>query len=126
MKNQQLTDGILHLFHFNFGGFMNKDTLEGKWHEIKGKIKTKWGKLTDDDIAQVNGKREELLGKIQKRYGYAKDKAEEELSSFEKSCGCTCSSSQTRNINKEKDFANASKGQYDSHGNHNDFHNKSH
>lgn len=69
---------------------MNKDLFQGKWHEVKGKVKEKWGKLTDDDIAQINGKREALLGKLQSQYGYAKDKAEQELSNFEKSCGDNC------------------------------------
>ncbi|QLH37515.1 MAG: CsbD family protein [Parachlamydiaceae bacterium] len=64
---------------------MNKDLFEGKWHDFKGKVKEKWGKLTDNDLAQINGKRESLLGKIQTYYGYAKDKAEKELEHFEKS-----------------------------------------
>lgn len=51
---------------------MNKDIYQGKWNEYKGKIKEKWGKLTDNDITEINGKREALLGKIQTRYGYAK------------------------------------------------------
>lgn len=68
---------------------MNKDTFQGKWQEIKGSIKEKWGKLTNDDITMINGRREELLGSLQKRYGYAKEKAEQELASFEKSCGCS-------------------------------------
>jgi len=67
---------------------MNKDLFEGKWHEMKGKIKEKWGKLTDDDLTTINGKKEALLGKLQTRYGYAKDKAEKELTDFEKSCKC--------------------------------------
>lgn len=67
---------------------MNKEILQGKWNEYKGKIKEQWGKLTDDDIAQINGKKEELLGKLQARYGYAKDRAEKELKNFEDSCGC--------------------------------------
>ena len=67
---------------------MNKDYWEGKWHEAKGKVKEKWGKLTDQDITEINGKKEALLGKLQSRYGYAKDKAEKELSDFEKTCGC--------------------------------------
>ncbi len=62
----------------------NKDQFQGKWNELKGKVKQTWGKLTDDDITQINGKRLELLGKLQSRYGYAKEKAEEELSRFEK------------------------------------------
>ena len=67
---------------------MNKETLAGKWHELKGNVKEKWGKLTDSDIQQINGKREILLGKLESRYGYAKDKAEKEIQDFEKSCGC--------------------------------------
>jgi uncharacterized protein YjbJ (UPF0337 family) len=61
---------------------MNEDILKGKWKEIKGGIKEKWGKLTDDDLAQVEGKEEQLLGLLQKRYGYAKGKAEQEYKEF--------------------------------------------
>ena len=67
---------------------MNNDTFEGKWHEYKGKIKEKWGKLTDDDLTEINGKKEILAGKLQTQYGYAKDQAHKELSDFEKSCKC--------------------------------------
>jgi uncharacterized protein YjbJ (UPF0337 family) len=67
---------------------MNKDLFQGKWHEYKGKLKEKWGKLTDNDLAEINGKKELLLGKIQTHYGYAKDKAEKELADFESSCHC--------------------------------------
>lgn len=63
---------------------MNKDKIAGEWHKLKGQLKQKWGKLTDDDLTQINGKREELLGKLQSHYGFAKEKAEEELKSFEK------------------------------------------
>jgi uncharacterized protein YjbJ (UPF0337 family) len=58
--------------------------LRGEWNLIKGKIKEKWGKLTDDDLTEINGKREQLLGKIQKKYGLAKEKAEQELTEWEK------------------------------------------
>ncbi len=51
---------------------MNDDLVAGKWHEIKGKVKQKWGALTDDDLAQVEGKLEELAGRIQQKYGGAK------------------------------------------------------
>ena len=61
---------------------MNEDILKGKWKEIKGEVKQKWGKLTDDDLAQVEGKEEELVGLLQKRYGYAKEKAAEEYKGF--------------------------------------------
>lgn len=67
---------------------MNKDLLEGKWHQFKGQIKEKWGKLTDDDLARINGKTESFLGTLQSRYGIAKDQAVKELHEFEKACGC--------------------------------------
>ena len=61
---------------------MKEDILRGKWKEIKGGIKEKWGKLTDDDLAAVEGKKEKLLGFLQKRYGYTEDKAEREYNDF--------------------------------------------
>lgn len=67
---------------------MNKSIISGKWHEIKGKVKEKWGKLTEDDLTAIDGKREVLLGKLEKHYGFAKDKAEAELAKFESSCCC--------------------------------------
>ncbi len=67
---------------------MNKDIFQGDWNILKGKIKEKWGKLTDDDLTEIKGKKDQLVGKIQKRYGYAKDKADQELSQWEKQCSC--------------------------------------
>lgn len=64
---------------------MNKDIWKGKWLQLKGNVKEQWGKLTDDDLSQIDGKREALLGKLQSQYGYSKDKAEEELEKFERS-----------------------------------------
>jgi uncharacterized protein YjbJ (UPF0337 family) len=61
---------------------MNPEILKGKWKEIKGELKVKWGKLTDDDLAQIEGNTEKLLGLIQKKYGYSKDKAEQEYDEF--------------------------------------------
>jgi uncharacterized protein YjbJ (UPF0337 family) len=61
---------------------MNEDVMKGKWKEIKGGIKEKWGKLTDDDITEVEGKQEKLLGILQKTYGYSKEKAEQEYKEF--------------------------------------------
>jgi uncharacterized protein YjbJ (UPF0337 family) len=61
---------------------MNEDILKGKWHELKGGVKEKWGKLTDDDLTAVNGKAEKLVGLLQTKYGYSKDKAEEEYKGF--------------------------------------------
>jgi len=61
---------------------MNKDIMQGKWTEMKGKVKEQWGKLTDDDIDKINGRSEQLLGLLQQRYGYAREKAEEEYKRF--------------------------------------------
>jgi uncharacterized protein YjbJ (UPF0337 family) len=61
---------------------MNKDVLKGKWKEMKGAIKEKWGKLTDDDLTELEGKEEKLLGLLQKRYGYTEDKAKKEYNDF--------------------------------------------
>lgn len=58
---------------------MNNDILEGNWKERRGQVKNWWGKLTDDDLAQIQGKRDMLVGALQKRYGYTKEKAEEEV-----------------------------------------------
>jgi uncharacterized protein YjbJ (UPF0337 family) len=64
---------------------MNWDIIEGKWQEMKGIVKTKWAKLTDDDLDAVGGKRHELLGRLQQRYGYKKDEAERNLDEWMKS-----------------------------------------
>jgi len=62
---------------------MNEEIFSGKWHQFKGKVKEKWGKLTDDDLAKVDGRREHLLGRLEERYGWKKERAEEELKRFE-------------------------------------------
>jgi uncharacterized protein YjbJ (UPF0337 family) len=64
---------------------MNWDRIEGNWKQITGKAKVQWGKLTDDDFDVIAGKREQLSGKIQERYGVAKDEAEQQISAWEKS-----------------------------------------
>jgi uncharacterized protein YjbJ (UPF0337 family) len=64
---------------------MNWDQITGNWKQFQGKIKEKWGKLTDDDLKVVAGKRDQLLGLLQQRYGYAKDLAEKELDEFSRS-----------------------------------------
>ncbi|WP_194242719.1 CsbD family protein [Gimesia benthica] len=67
---------------------MKSDIIQGKWKQIKGQAKQKWGELTDDDLDQIDGKRDELVGKIQEHYGIAKDEAEEQVNQFESSCHC--------------------------------------
>lgn len=63
---------------------MNEDKLSGNWKQFKGKVKEQWGKLTDNDLTVVEGKRDQLVGKIQERYGYEKDAAEKEVKDWEK------------------------------------------
>ncbi len=63
---------------------MDKNSLTGDWNILKGKVKEKWGKLTDDDLKEIDGKKDQLLGKLQKSYGLAKEKAEKDLDEWEK------------------------------------------
>ena len=61
---------------------MNKDIIAGKWTQMKGKLKEKWGDLTDDDFDVAEGNAQYLAGKLQERYGWAKDRAESEVKDF--------------------------------------------
>lgn len=62
---------------------MNWDRIEGNWKELKGNVKEQWGKLTDDDLDVIAGKRDQLLGRIQERHGIARHEAEQQVSHFE-------------------------------------------
>ena len=62
-----------------------QNVIEGNWNQIKGKVKEKWGKMTDDDLAKINGQRDQLIGKLQEHYGYNKVRAEKEMEDFFKS-----------------------------------------
>ena len=61
---------------------MDTDRIKGKWKEVKGQVKQRWGKLTDDDLQQSEGRAEELAGRIQNRYGVGKDQARREVDDF--------------------------------------------
>jgi uncharacterized protein YjbJ (UPF0337 family) len=63
---------------------MNWDRIEGNWTELRGKVRERWGKLTDDDLDVIAGRREQLVGVLQQRYGYAKDALDSEVRAFEK------------------------------------------
>jgi len=63
---------------------MNWDQIAGNWKQVSGKAKVKWGKLTDDDWTVVKGKRDQLVGRVQERYGIAKEEAERQVSEFER------------------------------------------
>lgn len=62
---------------------MNWDQIEGNWKQFKGKVKENWGKLTDDDVQVIGGNRDKLIGKLQEKYGIAKEEAEKQLKNFE-------------------------------------------
>lgn len=64
---------------------MNWDQIEGKWKQSVGKVKEKWGKLTNDDLDVIRGKREQLVGRIQERYGIVKEEAEKQVDEFARS-----------------------------------------
>lgn len=61
---------------------MNTDIIAGKWEQVKGTIKEKWGKLTDQDLTTIGGKKDQLAGKLREHYGYTKDEAEKEINNF--------------------------------------------
>ena len=61
---------------------MNWNEMEGKWKQMKGSVREKWGKLTDDDLTVINGKRDQLVGRIQERYGIARQEAEKQVDEF--------------------------------------------
>jgi uncharacterized protein YjbJ (UPF0337 family) len=61
---------------------MNRDTLSGQWNQLKGSVREQWGKLTNDDLDQIQGKSEQLVGKLQERYGIARDEAQRQIDAW--------------------------------------------
>ncbi len=61
---------------------MNPEILKGRWNQLRGEIRTRWGKLTDDDLTQIQGHAEKMIGKLQERYGYKREQAEKEINDF--------------------------------------------
>jgi len=66
------------------GEHMNWDRARGNWKQFSGKVKEKWGKLTDDQLTQINGKREQLVGRVQEAYGISRDEADRQVSDWER------------------------------------------
>jgi uncharacterized protein YjbJ (UPF0337 family) len=66
---------------------MNEPWMKGKWNEFKGKAKERWGELTDDDLDRVEGRRDQLVGLVQQKYGRSREEAERELNEWERSTG---------------------------------------
>jgi uncharacterized protein YjbJ (UPF0337 family) len=63
---------------------MNWDQMAGNWKQFKGKVKEKWGNLSDDDLTYIDGKRDQLIGRVQERYGIAKEEAERQVNAWER------------------------------------------
>jgi uncharacterized protein YjbJ (UPF0337 family) len=61
---------------------MNTDILRGKWNQLKGEVKSQWGKLTNDDLDRIEGDTDKLIGRVQERYGYAREQAQREVDDF--------------------------------------------
>jgi uncharacterized protein YjbJ (UPF0337 family) len=66
---------------------MNEDQMQGKFHQLSGKIKELWSRLSDDDVALADGKLEQFFGKLQEKYGLARDDAQKRFDALKKSCG---------------------------------------
>ncbi len=64
---------------------MNEQLLKGRWNEVKGKVKEKWGRLTNDELDQIDGNTDQLIGALQQRYGLAQEEARKELNAWMKS-----------------------------------------
>jgi uncharacterized protein YjbJ (UPF0337 family) len=62
---------------------MNKDTIKGNWKELRSKVKEQWGKLTDDQLDEIAGRRDQLAGEIQQAYGITRDEADKQVKEFE-------------------------------------------
>jgi uncharacterized protein YjbJ (UPF0337 family) len=86
MPVRQAAQIIVHFLRFLEAHYMNWKPVKGNWKQTKGKVQQQWGKLTNDDLDVIKGKRTELVGKIQQRYGYAREKAEQEVEAFCNSC----------------------------------------
>ncbi len=67
----------------------SSDVLKGQWKQLKGKVKEEWGDLTDDELTEIDGKHDQLVGRIQERYGYEKARAEKDVDDFVKRHGST-------------------------------------
>jgi uncharacterized protein YjbJ (UPF0337 family) len=61
---------------------MNPDILKGRWHQVKGDVRRRWGKLTDDDMLEIEGHLEKMIGKLQERYGFKREEAEKQINEF--------------------------------------------
>jgi uncharacterized protein YjbJ (UPF0337 family) len=80
---------------------MNWDQVEGKWKQIKGTVKTRWGKLTDDDLDVISGKKDQLVGRIQERYGIKKEEAQREVDEWNRTLDQENEVARERNLDRK-------------------------
>ncbi len=77
---------------------MNWDRIEGNWKQFSGKVRQQWGKLTDDDLDRIGGRRDELAGRIQEAYGVSKDEADRQIEKFAGTLDAGTSDTAGRNV----------------------------
>ena len=80
---------------------MNWDQIQGKWKQTKGSLKQQWGKLTDDDLDVINGQKEQLVGKIQERYGIAKEEAQRQVDDWSRTQGAESEHKTDRDLERK-------------------------
>lgn len=97
---------------------MNREQFKGQWTTLKGKVKQKWGKLTDNDLLQIDGKYEEFIGKLQKLYGIQKEAAEKEFAAWEKSISVGAGHTSTGSNVSGSDTTRGSHGSFGSDTSH--------
>jgi len=89
---------------------MNWDQIEGKWKQSTGVVKQKWGKLTDDDLTVIAGKKDQLVGKVQERYGIAREAAEKQVDEFTRAYNSTASTATDHDVQQDKKIDAANRG----------------
>lgn len=80
---------------------MDWNQVQGKWKQMKGSAKTRWGKLTDDDLDVIAGKRDQLIGRIQERYGIAKDEAQHQVDEWHRTQDAEDEQQRERNLHRK-------------------------
>jgi uncharacterized protein YjbJ (UPF0337 family) len=81
---------------------MNSDQMKGKWKQLKGSVKERWGKLTDDDIDVIGGQSDQLIGKIQERYGVAREEAKKQVDEWKSNVARESEADRQRNADVEQ------------------------
>jgi uncharacterized protein YjbJ (UPF0337 family) len=85
---------------------MNADQLKGKWMQVKGSVKERWGKLTDDDIDVIDGQSEQLIGKIQERYGILRDAAQKQVDEWDSAASADADLDRKRRVSDQAEVEN--------------------